>query len=189
MRNAVTHIGILFLLLIGILLLSPRGVGAQARNAECDACGYCLDKEIPGNWAQCKSCIYPTANNDARVNSTLEIDPDLNRPRLQPAKGKYFTQLGCIDTSLSSFQDAGAAGGVLNFILSRVMFPITGVLAFMSIIYGAFLLATSQDDQMQIQRGRRFVYGGIIGALFTFSIVLIVNTIGSDILRIPGFSR
>ena len=189
MRNAVTHIGILFLLLISILLLSPRGVGAQARNAECDACGYCLDKEIPGNWAQCKSCIYPTANNDARVNSTLEIDPDLNRPRLQPAKGKYFTQLGCIDTSLSSFQDAGAAGGDLNFILSRVMFPITGVLAFMSIIYGAFLLATSQDDQMQIQRGRRFVYGGIIGALFTFSIVLIVNTIGSDILRIPGFSR
>jgi hypothetical protein len=163
--------------------------GPDDRCAECDACGYCFGKEIPENWLQCKSCIYPTADDDALTNTTLEIDPIYNKPLLQPEKGKYFTQLGCIDTSLSSFQDAGAAGGVLNFILTRVMFPITGVLAFISIIYGAFLLATAQDEQLQIQRGKRYVYGGIVGAIFTFSVVLIVNTIGSDILRIPGFSR
>ena len=164
---------------------------STSRCAECDACGYCFGKGVPGNWSQCRACIYPYASNVASDNNTLVIDPapGVNRSLLQPAKGKYFTQLGCIDTSMSSFQSAGAAGGVLNFILTRVIFPTAGVLAFLSIIYGAFLLATSQDDQMQIQRGRRFIYGGIIGAIFTFSVVLIVNTIGIDILRIPGFSR
>lgn len=183
-------------LLVFVFIRYPSGVQAAAsadcaveRCAECDACGYCFGKDVPGNWEQCKACIYPDADDSALANTTLEIDPTLNRSVLQPAKGKYFTQLGCVDTSVSSFQDAGAAGGVLNFILTRVIFPITGVLAFMSIIYGAFLLAMSQDDQMQIQQGRRYIYGGIIGALFTFSVVLIVNTIGSDILRIPGFSR
>ncbi|MDA1316672.1 MAG: hypothetical protein O3B87_01455 [bacterium] len=161
------------------------------RCIECDACGYCLGKPAPGNWEKCSACIYPGASSDPTYNNTLAVDPDpgVNKPYRQPAKGKYFTQLGCIDTNLSSFQDARAAGGVLNFILSKVIFPITGILAFMSIIYGAFLLATSQDDQLQIQRGRRFIYGGIVGAIFTFSVVLIINTIGTDILKIPGFSR
>lgn len=162
------------------------------RYAECDACGYCIGKAAPESWNACRNCLYPLITNDAIDKKTLEIivdtgNPDFNQP-VPPKKGRYYTQLGCVDTSLSSFSDPGAAGGVLNFILTKLIFPATGVLAFGALIYGSFMLITAQGAEMQIARGKRYVTGSIVGLIFTFSVVLIVNIIGGDVLRIPGLN-
>jgi len=188
----------IFLSLLFLFLLPP--LSHAVRYAECDACGYCIDREAPESWESCRDCLYPGVIGAATNNKTLEVITNPNDPRLDPAKkalnqpippakGKYYTQLGCVDTSFSSFSDPGAVGGVLNFILTKLIFPATGVLAFGTLIYGSFILITAQGAEMQIARGKRYVTGSIVGLIFTFSVVLMVNIIGGDILRIPGFGE
>ncbi|KKQ38904.1 MAG: hypothetical protein US54_C0001G0029 [Candidatus Roizmanbacteria bacterium GW2011_GWA2_37_7] len=189
----------IFLLLLFFIFLLPTPSYA-VRYAECDACGYCIGKDVPESWDACRKCLYPQITNDADDNETLEIITDPNDTRLDPAKkalnqpippakGRYYTQLGCVDTSLTSFSDPAAAGGVLNFILTKLIFPSTGALAFLFLLYGAFLLITAQGAEEQIARGKRYITGAIVGLIFTFSVVLIVNIIGGDILKIPGLDR
>jgi hypothetical protein len=187
------------IILLG-LLVSPRSLSAQ-RLAECDACGYCLQRQAPGNWGKCAQCLYPLVNPaDPTSNQTLEIKYPFNTPptdetekfeqgrQVTPAPGKYYTQLGCINTSLSSFSDPAASGGVLNFLLNRFIFPIAGALAFIFIVYGSFLLVTAQGSSEQIARGRLILTGAIIGLIFTLSAVLLIQIIANNILKIPGFT-
>lgn len=187
---------LLFLLIASaVLFFSATDVSAQ-RIAECDSCGYCNGRPVPENWVDCAQCLYPTQyalNSNPTANETLKINEDktadnYNKPPT-PASGKYYTQIGCLGTDIASFTDANAGGGVLNFLLNNLIFPAVGVLAFGVIIYGAFLLVTAQGDRFKIEQGKRMITSAIVGLIFTFGVVLIVNIIGSDILRIPGFSR
>ncbi len=174
-------------LLIGFFLFQPT-VNAQA---ECDACGYCVGRPTPGNWESCRSCVYPNASKNASSNQTLEIKKNTNTGRNEPitkAPGKTYTQLGCLDVGGNSFSDPSAPGGVLNFLLTKLIFPIVGTLSFISLVYGAFLLITAQGAPEQISRGKSYIVGAIVGLIFTLSAILIVNIIAGDLLRIPGFS-
>jgi len=174
------------------------------RCAECDECGYCYTTGVqPDGWDSCRKCLYPDVNTAATDNETLRIITDISDPALlvlpenrrtinkavPPAAGKYYTQLGCIDTNLASFSDPSASGGVLNFLLGSLIFPSVGVLTFLALIYGSFLLITAQGEQMKIEKGKRVISGAIIGLVFTFGSILLVTTIGGDILRIPGIGR
>ena len=175
-----------------LCISAPQKSMALDRLAECDACGYCQGQVAPDNWASCAQCLYETkvASGDAAtMNKTLELDLITNRA-IPPDKGKYYTQLGCLDTGLTSFRDdPGAAGALVNFILSTLIFPVVGTLAFATIIYAAFLLATAQGDQMKIQQGKRLLTSSIVGVVFTVSVVFIINFIAGDVLKIPGFAK
>ena len=182
-----------------ILIFSPAFVLSEERLAECDECGYCQEKEKPGNWAKCAACLYPQVNQQTDPNGTLKVlEPtgtlsaeeknEFARP-IKPIPGRYYTQLGCIDTKLSTFQDPAAAGGLLNFLLTRLIFPVAGVLGFLALLYGAFLLITAQGNSMQIQIGKSYVIGAIVGLIFVFSSILLVSLIGGDILKIPWLSK
>ena len=184
-------------LVLFVLFFSPTFVSAQERFAECDECGYCQGKEQPGNWDKCADCLYkgipntllvvtPTADPEKPL--TDEEKKEFARP-IKPAPGRYYTQLGCIITDLSTFQDPAAAGGLLNFLLTRLIFPVAGVLGFLALLYGAFLLITAQGNSMQIQIGKSYIIGAIVGLIFVFSSILLVSLVGQDILRIPWFSE
>ena len=162
--------------------IPPTPTPVPARLAECNACGYCLYRTPPENLTQCMECFYPNMSPD----QSLEIDPDTNRP-IAPAKGKYFTQLGCLDVSAGSFTDPTAGGGLLNFLLSKLLFPGAGMSALVSMVYGSYLLATAQANPMQIAAGKRWVTGAIVGVAFTFLSLFLTGAIGGDILKIPGF--
>ena len=184
-------------LVLFVLFFSPTFVSAQERFAECDECGYCQGKDKPGNWDKCADCLYkgipntllvvtPTADPEKPL--TDEEKKEFARP-IKPAPGRYYTQLGCIITDLSTFQDPAAAGGLLNFLLTRLIFPVAGVLGFLALLYGAFLLITAQGNSMQIQIGKSYIIGAIVGLIFVFSSILLVSLVGGDILKIPWLSR
>ncbi len=192
------------LLFLGVFIFSffffsPSFISAQTcetvgvRCAECDACGYCRGREAPGNWKSCAKCLYPSIapGTDPSADQTLIVQGTIGEKAraITPALGKYYTQLGCIDTNMETFTNPSAAGGVLNFVLNRLIFPVVGVLAFLSLIYGAFLLATAQRNPEQIARGKSYVVGAIVGLLFVIGVLFIVGFIASDILKIPGFSK
>jgi len=182
--------------LLSVFFLNPEQ--ALSRYAECDSCGYCKNQStIPDNWARCAECIYPHIverpidNSRALRNLTLKIDTNeqssnFNRPP-KPLGGRFYTQLGCIGlgSGIDSFSAEGSGGVIASFILQNLIFPIVGTLAFVTIIFGAFTLLTAQGDIYKIQQGKRLIASSLVGVTFTLSIVLILNTIGSDILRLP----
>jgi len=189
-------------LLFVFILLRPSF--AANRYATCDACGLCptiengssptctVDK-VPGDWKSCVKCLYPTlyplaSNPNPSTCDTLLIDAVTNLPKNQMTAGRQFTMLGCITsgTSLGFNNQTGASSFVQK--LLDVIFSLAGSIAFLYLMYGGFVVLTSQADPERLNYGKRLVYGAITGLIITISSVFIVNLIGSGILRIPGFT-
>lgn len=198
-----------------VFLATPSPSLAQAVNCtnercgDCDVCGYCriprtaaagrpTPVQVPGNWQQCRQCLYPdfpgvgaTANMDPRSNATLKIDNDISSPhynvQITPKLGRYYTQVGCILTDVGDFTDAKNQGNAINFIL-RGIFNITGGLAFLYLIYGAYVIMTARGDPIRLNEGRSIIFGAIFGLIFVLLSTFILNLVANGILKIPGFS-
>lgn len=181
------------LVLFLFLIIATTPVSAQApRLATCDRCGYCQGGAAPDNWRECAACLYPTpAANSAgpTANKTLEIslNSDSNVEEAPtPYPGNYYTMVGCVSTDLNDFTKRTAAGSVVET-LFNVLFSMGGGVALLYLIYGSFLVLTSQADPEKLDHGRRTIYGAIVGIVFIAVSVLLIKTIGVNFLRIPGF--
>lgn len=170
---------LIIIILCSLFFTATSPVNGQL---QCDECGYCVGQPQPGNWDSCRACIYEGV---ADTLSTRETTP-----------GNFYTQLGCIKTGVqnpfntgASGLNSGVIGGVANFLLNKFLFPLAGVLSFLYIIYGAYLLITSQDDPERKLQGRGTVTGAIVGVIFTLLSVFLVNFIAADVLKIPGFAK
>ena len=152
----------------------------------CDRCGYCPPNPAPSNWESCRQCLYPNVAGPATTNTTLLIDQTTNQA-LPAQKGRMYTMFGCIATDLGSFQSEGAAASVVQTILNLI-FSITGGAALLALIYGAFLVLTSQAEPEKLNQGKRIIFGAIIGVVFTLGSVFLVNLLASGVLKIPGFN-
>ncbi len=183
---------VIVLIILLFLFVLPRFVTPHAvdcvsgRCAACDFCGYCQNGPIPGNWEACRNCLYPALTMyPAQANKTLEILPIINgapTPRL----GHTYTMVGCISTNLSDFSEPGAAASLTKVLLNLVFSTVGGV-AFLYLIYGTFLILTSQADPERLNNGKRVVYGAIIGLVFSLASIFIINIIVTMVLKIPGF--
>ena len=162
------------------------GVFAQTRYAACDLCGYCPPNPAPQSWKACQKCLYPNINPDSRTKESLIVNLETNLP-ITPALGRQYTFLGCIKSS-EGFTEEGAAGGVVQILLN-IIFSMSGGIAFLYLIYGSFIIATSQSSPEKLDYGRRVVYGAISGLIFTLGSVFVVKFIASGILKIPGFGQ
>lgn len=152
------------------------------RYAACDQCGYCPPNPPPSSWSSCQKCLYPNINSDPTAQESLKIDPETNLA-IAPAAGHQYTFLGCLATGTGGLNQNS---GVIQILLKTV-FSIVGGVAFLYLLYGAFILATSQNDPAKLNYGKRLVYGAIIGLIFSLTSVLIINFIASQVLKIPGF--
>ena len=185
MRKLLSFLAII--LFISVIFIQPIMAQEQeeTRLAECDLCGYCYGRTVPESWNDCRTCIYPEVTGEASENSTLEIENRMNLAPT-PARGRYYTQIGCIITDVKDFSTPEGAAVLVNSILNRLIFPTVGGIALLYLIYGAFTLITSQSNPERLQQGKTMVMGAIIGLIFTLSVVLIVNLIAGQILRVPG---
>lgn len=156
------------------------------RYAACDLCGFCPPNIAPQSWASCQKCLYPNMSSDPTSMESLVIDPETNLPPA-PAPGRQYTFLGCLGSG-GGFGEEGAAGSVVQSILN-IIFSAAGGIAFLYLIYGSFVVATSQANPEKLNYGKRVVYGAIAGLIFTLASVFIVKFIASGILKIPGFGE
>ena len=156
---------------------------AGPRYAACDLCGYCPPNPAPQSWPACQKCLYPNINPDPAAMDSLEVDPETNLPA-SPATGRQYTFLGCIKSG-GGFSQEGAVGGVVQTLLN-IIFSMSGGIAFLYLIYGSFIITTSQSSPDRLNYGRRVVYGAIAGLIFTLGSVFVVKFIASGILKIPG---
>lgn len=191
MKKVVVLLASIALLLLGVV--GSRGSYAADRYAVCDNCGFCISPTpatggaIPydpptQNMLNCRKCLYEGASGDL---DTLKIDETTNQPPT-PHPQRHFTMLGCLSTDAEDFTKSGAASGVTQALLN-VIFSISGGIAFLYLIYGAFLVLTSQGDPGRLNQGKRTIWGAVIGVIFTVGAVFLVNLIGRGVLQIPGF--
>ena len=80
-----------------------------------------------------------------------------------------------------------AQGFVTSFF--RVLLSIVGVISVLLIIISGYKLMTSQGNPERVQGAREQLTAAIIGLLFIIFSLAILQTIGVEILRLPGFSQ
>lgn len=88
------------------------------------------------------------------------------------------TALGCIPVQLQPF---------ITWLLPK-LFGIAGGISFLLMIYGFFLLSTSQGDPKAVQGAKETITSAIIGLLLSIFALLILRLIAVNILQIPGIS-
>lgn len=88
------------------------------------------------------------------------------------------TDLGCIPNDPLGF--ASSLYGIgLTFI---------GGVAVLSIIYGAYLVLSSQGDPVKLQKGKDYIVYAIIGLVLAVLGFAFYRIIGTNIIKVPGFS-
>lgn len=150
-------------------------------------------------FVQIHDFAYLSRGGDVLCNATFEIVPagklggglistgsgDLKKylpPVCEPQGGKQVsfickTAIGDIDTNPTAFIKR-----IFGFILS-----LSGGIALLLIIFSGYKFMTSQGNPEKIQGARETIMSAIIGLLFIILSMLILQVIGVDILRIPGF--
>ena len=175
---------IIFIIFIIVITIITPLTHSQTRYAACDLCGFCPPNPAPQSWPACQKCLYPEINSDPTAMESLIVNPETNLP-IAPVPGRQYTFLGCLG-GVGGFRQEGAAGSVVQSLLN-IVFSLSGGIAFLYLLYGAFVIATSQANPERLNYGKRVVYGAIAGLIFTVGSVFIVKFIASGVLKIPGF--
>lgn len=140
--------------------------------ANCDLCGYCKGQQPPQTWEKCKECLYKGVGGaSAEQNLTLEGLPT-------PDPEHHYTSLGCLSTNPGEFASQ----------MSTVFFSVVGGIAFLYLLYGAGVIATSRADPERLNHGKRIIWGAIVGLLFVLFSVFIIRTIAVS-LGVPEFGQ
>jgi glucose uptake protein GlcU len=88
------------------------------------------------------------------------------------------TALGCIPYKIDGF-----ATWFLSFV-----FGIAGGIAFLLMVYGFILVATSSGDEKKLQGAKETITSAITGLLVSIFALFIFRLIAIDILHIPGIN-
>lgn len=62
-----------------------------------------------------------------------------------------------------------------------------GGVAVLGVIYGGYLILTSQANPLRLEKGRNYILYSILGLLLAVFAVVFVQFIGVNLLHIPGF--
>ncbi|HSX40955.1 MAG TPA: hypothetical protein VLF68_05090 [Candidatus Saccharimonadales bacterium] len=88
-----------------------------------------------------------------------------------------ITGIGCVPTDPSGF-----VGKFYGYGLG-----ILGGVALLFIIYGGYILLTSQGNAQSLSKGKSYIFYAIAGLLLAIFGYVFVQVVVVDILHIPGF--
>jgi Type IV secretion system pilin len=89
------------------------------------------------------------------------------------------TDFGCIPNEPGGFTSK----------LYGIGLGLVGAAAVLFIIYGGYLILTSQGNSLQVARGKTYVMYSIIGLIFAILAAIFLQLVVVDFLHIPGFSK
>lgn len=87
------------------------------------------------------------------------------------------TAIGCIPI------DSGIS--FVEWFLPRLL-GIMGGIAFLLMLYGAFLMITSSGDADKVKAGQETITSALAGLIFAIFALFILRLVGIEILEIPG---
>lgn len=92
--------------------------------------------------------------------------------------GCINTALGCINPDINQFTTK----------LLEIIFGISGGIAFLLMVYGFILMATSSGDEKKVQGAKETITSAITGLLISIFALFIFRLIAVNILQIPGIN-
>ena len=88
------------------------------------------------------------------------------------------TALGCIPPTIEKFAPW----------FMGIIFGISGGIAFLLMVYGFIMMATSGGDEKKVQGAKETVTSAITGLLVSIFAMFLFRLIAVDILKIPGIN-
>ena len=167
-----------------------------ATTSECVAAG----SAIPGAGITAAPATSPSPTGTplaSPCNSWSEIDDSgkvikQNAIKWEPGdpyptltEGKKF-KCATIDTAIGSVQTDPVK---LVQQLFGILLSLAGGIALLLIIYSGYQIMTSEGNPEKLQAARETLTSAIIGLVFLIFSLVILQIIGVDILRIPGFTK
>mgnify|MGYP001608101270 FL=1 len=92
--------------------------------------------------------------------------------------GETSTDFGCISNDPLKFATS----------IYGIGLGLIGVIGLLSIIYGAFLVLTSQGDPIKLQNGRSYIVYALIGMGLAVGGFAFYRIIATNVIKLPGFS-
>ena len=89
------------------------------------------------------------------------------------------TDFGCIPNEPGGFTSKLYGIGLGLVAASALLF----------IIYGGYLILSSQGNSTQLARGKTYVFSSIIGLIFAILAAVFLQLVAVDFLHIPGFTK
>ena len=172
----------------------PLGQGSfTITSVENVMCGDPVPPNSPDCPATCPSVLDPASPTGwsctAVVTSVVEWKLcrqayDESNPRFQQclnchntSEDGIWTAFGCIRTK----QD------LIVTSLSRLGLGLGGGIALILVLYGSFTISTSTSNPQRLQNGQQILISALVGLLFMILSVVVLQFMGVEILRIPGF--
>ena len=129
------------------------------------------------------------ANNQKKDINTGNLGSPDGRVPIQTRSSTDFTcvnngikgtssALGCIPTDINDFAPW----------FMQIIFGVAGGIAFLLMVYGFILMATSSGDEKKLQGAKETVTSAITGLLVSIFALFIFKLIAVNILRIPGIN-
>ncbi|MBI5151546.1 MAG: hypothetical protein HZA34_03140 [Candidatus Pacebacteria bacterium] len=127
-------------------------------------------------------CLTPEDATKNLAVFNLCIQTGEGRAECQACYDKHngaaiWTAIGCIPTDRESI--------VIAFV--RLAIGVSGGVVLLIILSAAFQIATSKGDPKAMEESQAMITNAIGGALFIIFSMVLVRSIGIDILKIPGF--
>lgn len=173
---------------------SFAGIGAKCINKNTQSCPtFCnTDEDCQKGGAACENlkclsggiggsrvCRVPNTTNDQSQNRTSTSSTPLSAcPTDKPLdQCRINTAIGYITVTVKDFVQS----------LFGIILSIAGGIALLLIIFSGYRMITSQGNPEHLQGARETLTSAIVGLLFIIFSLVILQAIGFDVLRIPGF--
>ena len=135
--------------------------GTVEDKAKMDAFEFCKQAPAGPQREACEACVG-------------QVEPG---PNGEPGKlTKVYTAVGCVRVS-----GAGLTEDIVGLLLG-----ISGGVALLMILGGAFLLSTSQGESGKVKTAKEMITASVMGLVFIIFSVIILDFVGVKLLRIPG---
>lgn len=146
---------------------------ANAQTTACDLCGVCEgNPAIPNDYLRCTQCLY---TNPAVVDDSTQPPTIVTKPG-GPKDEISWTVIGCLPTTPAAFTQK-----IVQFVTA-----IIGGIAFLSFLYGGFIVLTSSGDPERLTSGKKIISSAILALLIILFAVFLFRFVGITILKIPG---
>jgi len=159
--------------------------GNTANTCTCSGSGVvtadnCVDSKPYCNTRESVICI---CTGDGTLDTVGKNTSDLTEsssydPFGNCSNNEIDTALGCIPTEMNSF---------VPWLMSW-LFGVAGGIAFLLMVYGFILIATSSGDEKKVQGAKETITSAIVGLLVCIFAVFILKLIAVNILKIPGIN-
>ena len=143
---------------------------------------WCKVCRIGGGFWGVWGCADQYVNTDQFDNLCKNFDDPSEKGACLncTSSGRMWTAIGCVEFSLQGIIQEQVFGWGIG---------LAGISAILCIIYSAFILQTSGNNPEKIKQAQDTMTACITGLVVIILSVFILNVIGVDILRIPGFQR